>query len=128
MRGHNCWNAAFLDYELLPWLLSQKRGKAPIRPVGEISTRARLRVVWHSFTRRWTLTQVLAQAVIPLILIFAIWSARRQRRFANPASRAGSKNEHHRATENTETKQSRRSVPSPSSFCPFIFLPHHFRL
>jgi dienelactone hydrolase len=80
MQGHNCWNAAFLDYELLPWMLAQKRGEAPARPIGEISAQAHARVLWHSFTRRWTFKQALAQVAIPLVLLVAIWSARRQRR------------------------------------------------
>ncbi len=75
---HDCWTAAFEEHDLLEWLLSQKRG-SPGRPPGVLTVRRRLERAWHSYS----VVQMLGQIGIPLLVFFAIWSARRQRRKRN---------------------------------------------
>ena len=80
LREHDCWHAAFERYELLSWLLAQRRGDPSRPPPGSISVPARLRLAWIFISSGWTLPQLAGQIGIPLLLIVAIWSARRQRR------------------------------------------------
>jgi predicted peptidase len=80
MRGHNCWNEAFLDYDLLDWMLAQKRGQPPAEPIGSLSLSSHARVAWRSFTRHWTWTQALAQVGVPVVVLIAFLSAKRNRR------------------------------------------------
>jgi predicted esterase len=100
---HDCWTAAFEDYELLSWLLSQKRGDTSSPSPGSVSTKARLQLAWKSLRAGWTPAQLLAQIGIPLLLIFAVWSALRQRRLSGsgklPACRSTEEENKRNTTE-----------------------------
>lgn len=81
--GHDCWTSAFLDYDLLDWLLYQRRGQVSDYPPGTLTLKNR----WHRFTSGlaefaagWNLWQAILQISIPLVLIFMFWSAKRRRR------------------------------------------------
>jgi predicted peptidase len=90
--GHNCWTAAFERHELLAWLLAQKRGSTGNPLPGAVSPQRGLQRMWQSLTAGWTPAQLLAQIGIPAVLLFATWSALRQRRLSRsgklPACRA----------------------------------------
>jgi hypothetical protein len=83
--GHDCWTAAFKDYYLLSWLLSQKRGDASGRGPGTLTVRQELYKAWQG----WSAGQMLGQIGIPLLVVLAIWSARRQRRLRRSREPSG---------------------------------------
>ena len=84
---HDCWHAAFEAYDLLDWLLVQKRGEASQHPPGARVTRGRIIMAWRSLTTGWTPLLLLGQFGIPLLLILALWSARRKRRRSSSVAR-----------------------------------------
>jgi predicted esterase len=66
---HDCWTAAFNDYHLLDWLLSQRRGQ-PSPPPGSVPFTTRL----ADFAKTWQWWQAVAQVAIPLAICSAIWN------------------------------------------------------
>ncbi len=77
--SHDCWNAAFHEYHLLDWLLSQQRGEQSTPP-GTIPLSLRLK----DFANGWEWWQALAQIGIPVALIAAAWKALASRRPGRP--------------------------------------------
>ena len=74
---HDCWNAAFSEHRVLDWLLAQRRGRSgwwTSSPVFAARTRA------SNFIASWQWWQILLQLGIPVLLVLAVWNARRQRR------------------------------------------------
>lgn len=86
--GHDSWSAAFRDYDLLDWLLYQRRGEKSDWPPGTMPLSHR----WAHFRtglvsvaadvnplnrRPW---QVAIQIGIPMLLLFGLYSAIKQRR------------------------------------------------
>ncbi len=69
---HNCWSQAFEDYDLLGWLLAQRRGRVTIAP-GSIAIRGRL----IKAARGWTIWQLVIVAAVPLALALGGWTAMR---------------------------------------------------
>jgi hypothetical protein len=76
--GHDCWSAAFNDYHLLDWLLSQRRGHVSPAP-GSISMSNGLQDLF----KEWRWWQVLAQAAV-LAAILAILAVAVRRRLRAP--------------------------------------------
>jgi predicted peptidase len=84
---HDCWHAAFLDYDLLDWLLYQRRGEASDYPPGKIMFKTRLKhfrdsaASWLAFFNplRWRPWQYTIELGIPILLAVAFTSAWRQR-------------------------------------------------
>jgi hypothetical protein len=74
--AHECWTAAFDDYHLLDWLLSQHRNQASSWNPGTIPLGVRLR----DFASGWEWWQVLLQVGIPVLLVAGAWTAVRARR------------------------------------------------
>ena len=85
---HDSWHAAFLDYDLLSWLLYQRRGEASDYPPGKILFKNRLKHLGESAVswlgplnparrRPW---QYVLQLGIPLLLVIGYLSVRRQLR------------------------------------------------
>jgi predicted peptidase len=80
---HDCWDAAFEDYDLLNWLLAQRRGVVSNYAPGTIPLSSRMRhmrddvAAWASSLHPW---QIAVQLGIPLFVIAAVWSAIRHRR------------------------------------------------
>jgi predicted peptidase len=81
---HDAWTAAFEQYHLLDWLLSQRRGQRSVAP-GTISLTVRLR----DFAKGWQWWQALVQVAIPGLFLAAVWKALRRRR--NSGSRFASR-------------------------------------
>ncbi len=84
--SHDCWTAAFDDYHLLDWLMSQRRGKASSSPApGTVSLIRRLEDAFKG----WHWWQVLLQVGIPVgflsVLVFVINQRRRRNLQARPA-------------------------------------------
>lgn len=85
---HDCWNAAFHDYDLLDWLLYQRRGEVSDYPPGTITLKHR----WRRFCggvfgfvadlelSTWHPWQIALQLGIPALLIVSVISAKRHRR------------------------------------------------
>lgn len=71
---HDAWTAAFEQYHLLDWLLSQRRGRPSPAP-RTIPLTARL----LDFAKDWQWWQALAQVAIPGLLLAAAWTALRRR-------------------------------------------------
>jgi dienelactone hydrolase len=71
---HDCWTAAFNDYHLLDWLLSQTRGQVSPAP-GAIPLRTRM----QDIAARWKWWQVLTQIGVAAVFIAATWEAVRRR-------------------------------------------------
>lgn len=67
---HNCWSRAFEDYDLLEWLLAQRRGRVTIAP-GSIAMRGRVKKA----LRGWRTWQLVVAAAIPLALALGGWTA-----------------------------------------------------
>jgi pimeloyl-ACP methyl ester carboxylesterase len=85
---NDCWSAAFLDYDLLDWLLYQRRGQVSDYGPGTLTLKHR----WRDFTSEaatfaatWKPLQILIQIGIPLILVLACLSAKKQRRNRRPS-------------------------------------------
>jgi len=70
--AHDCWTAAFREYHLLEWLLSQRRGEQS-SPPGSIALSLRL----TDFASGWYWWQALAQIGIPLALVAVAWKVLR---------------------------------------------------
>jgi hypothetical protein len=71
--GHDSWTAAFRDYDLMAWLLAQRRGVSSWTPPG------------HRPLKWWQIAVLIG--VAPLIGV-AWWSERRRRRKLARASAA----------------------------------------
>lgn len=71
---HDCWTAAFNDYHLLEWLLSQRRGQSS-PPPGAVPLGTRLR----DFLASWRWWQAAAQFGMPAMLVLAVWNALKHR-------------------------------------------------
>ncbi len=69
-ESHDCWSAAFNDYCLLDWLLSQHRNSISwSTPPGRIPIRGRVRV----FFRDWQWWQLLLQVIVCAVLVTIVW-------------------------------------------------------
>ncbi len=66
--AHNCWNTAFVDYDLLHWMLSQTQGETSLRP-GQYRLRAYPRVWWNRLRSSWNEPDFL---LFLLSILFAI--------------------------------------------------------
>ena len=63
-QDHNCWSAAFEDYHLLEWLLSQRRGASSAwNGPGTISLRGR---IINNLLKGWKIWQIALQAGVCL--------------------------------------------------------------
>jgi pimeloyl-ACP methyl ester carboxylesterase len=83
-KSHDAWTAAFEEYHLLDWLLSQRRGRPSPAP-GTIPLTTRL----QDFAKGWQWWQALAQVAIPGLILVAIWKAL-QRHGRRPNARSAS--------------------------------------
>ena len=78
---HDSWHAAFLDYDLLDWLLYQRRGEASDYPPGKILFKNRLKHLGESAASwlavfnppRWRPWQYAIELGIPLLLAIALF-------------------------------------------------------
>ena len=72
--AHDCWNAAFHEYHLLDWLLSQRRGEPGIAP-GTVPAVTQI----GDFLATWKWWQILVQVGMPIAIVTVVWSALRRR-------------------------------------------------
>jgi pimeloyl-ACP methyl ester carboxylesterase len=85
-KEHDCWTAAFNDYDLLNWLLNQRRGKPLIHPPGAIPLRTRWRLFCATIgLSNWQPWQLLLEIGIPTLAVVAYISAKRQRLITSPS-------------------------------------------
>lgn len=102
-RGHDSWDTAFRDYDLLEWLLYQQRGKMSDYPPGTIPLGSRWRHIRDATISlvnpaNWQPWQLLAQIGIPTILVLSYLSAKKHRRRRGEGAAADSSPKGHRAT------------------------------
>jgi predicted esterase len=80
--SHDAWKPAFDDYDLLNWLLSQKRGDTSSLRPGTITISGHFRVFGNTlrgYFAKWSPWQIAAEIGIPVLVIVVVWSVRRQR-------------------------------------------------
>jgi predicted peptidase len=80
---HNCTNACFRDYDLIDWLSSQRRGETSNYAPGTITFNRRLTALktdLSTVVSSWKPWQIVMQLGVPILLVIAFWSAKRQRR------------------------------------------------
>lgn len=75
---HDCWTAAFRDYDVLGWLLSQRKGSPEGRAPGAVPLVSRL----ANLTRLWPAlaSRLLPLAVLAVLIFVGYYEARRRRR------------------------------------------------
>jgi dienelactone hydrolase len=76
-ESHGCWRDALADYQVVSWMLRQRRGSRCWPPPGY---------------QPWTPGQITMQVVIPLLILVAVWSGwwwrRRHRALRQESKRA----------------------------------------
>lgn len=85
---HNCWTAAFQDYGILNWLLSQQTGQASKYPPGTVLAKSRWQHFFEALAAiaaaanpaNWEPWQFAVQLGIPLLLLIALVTAIKHRR------------------------------------------------
>lgn len=80
---HDCWTAAFQDYDLLRWLLYQRRGQVSNYGPGKVTLKNRLRHFGNivlTLAASWGPWHAVLELGVPILLILGFWSAKRQRR------------------------------------------------
>ncbi len=72
---HDCWTAAFEDYDLLEWLLSQRRGESSRwNAPGTIFLRGRV----NNLLKGWAISQIVLQVGVLLALLTVVWYCAKQ--------------------------------------------------
>jgi len=80
MTEHGCWTPAFMQYDLLTWLLGQERGRTPVEPPGTITMAGRMRSIANTVSNtaaRWKPWQIAVQIGVPALIVLVVWSVYR---------------------------------------------------